>query len=49
MSRGRLVGFVNVVGDGGSRGFVLDMTVHPDERQRGIGMRLVRAAGEGGC
>lgn len=31
---GRLVGYVNVVGDGGAHAFVLDTTVHPDE-QRG--------------
>ncbi|RKT19049.1 acetyltransferase (GNAT) family protein [Streptomyces sp. 1114.5] len=43
---GRLVGFVNVVGDGGAHAFVLDTTVHPDERRQGLGMRLVRAAAE---
>ncbi|MEK2489679.1 GNAT family N-acetyltransferase [Kitasatospora purpeofusca] len=42
----RLVGFVNVVGDGGAHAFVLDTTVHPDERRRGLGIRLVRAAAE---
>ncbi|MEV0191332.1 GNAT family N-acetyltransferase [Kitasatospora purpeofusca] len=42
----RLVGFVNVVGDGGAHAFVLDTTVHPDERRRGLGVRLVRAAAE---
>ncbi|ONH32957.1 GNAT family N-acetyltransferase [Pseudofrankia asymbiotica] len=41
---GRLVGFVNVVGDGGVHAFVLDTTVHPDERRQGLGIRLVRAA-----
>ncbi|MEV7941553.1 GNAT family N-acetyltransferase [Kitasatospora sp. NPDC088264] len=40
----RLVGFVNVVGDGGVHAFVLDTTVHPDERGQGLGTRLVRAA-----
>lgn len=43
---GRLVGFVNVAGDGGLHAFVLDTTVHPDERRRGLGVRLVRTAAE---
>ncbi|MFF4344393.1 GNAT family N-acetyltransferase [Kitasatospora sp. NPDC001540] len=43
---GRLVGFVNVVGDGGAHAFVLDTTVHPDERRQGLGVRLVRAAAD---
>ncbi|MGW3246306.1 GNAT family N-acetyltransferase [Streptomyces sp. NPDC001070] len=42
----RLVGFVNVVGDGGAHAFVLDTTVHPDERRKGLGIRLVRAAAD---
>lgn len=42
----RLVGFVNVVGDGGAHAFILDTTVHPDERRRGLGIRLVRAAAD---
>ncbi|MFJ4670149.1 GNAT family N-acetyltransferase [Kitasatospora purpeofusca] len=42
----RLVGFVNVVGDGGAHAFVLDTTVHPDERRQGLGLRLVGAAAE---
>ncbi|MEU6929306.1 GNAT family N-acetyltransferase [Streptomyces sp. NPDC046374] len=41
---GRLVGYVNVVGDGGAHAFVLDTTVHPDERRQGLGVALVRAA-----
>jgi GNAT superfamily N-acetyltransferase len=40
----RLVGFVNVAGDGGAHAFILDTTVHPDERRQGLGVRLVRAA-----
>jgi len=40
----RLVGFVNVAWDGGIHGFVLDTTVHPDWRRRGIGRELVRKA-----
>lgn len=39
-----LVGFVNVAWDGGVHGFILDTTVHPDLRRRGIGRRLVRKA-----
>lgn len=39
-----LVGFVNVAWDGGVHGFVLDTTVHPDLRRRGVGSRLVRLA-----
>lgn len=41
---GRLVGFVNVATDGGTHAFLLDTTVHPDRRRRGLGTRLVRAA-----
>ena len=37
----RLVGFVNVAWDGGIHGFVLDTTVHPQWRRRGIGRQLV--------
>lgn len=43
---GRLVGFVNVVGDGGLHAFILDTTVRPDERRQGLGVRLVRAAAD---
>ena len=44
---GSLVGFVNVAWDGGVHGFVLDTTVHPEMRRRGIGRQLVsRAAAE---
>ena len=43
---GRLVGFVNVAGDGAAHAFLLDTTVHPDERRHGLGLRLVRAAAE---
>ncbi|WP_372498322.1 GNAT family N-acetyltransferase [Streptomyces marispadix] len=44
--RGRLVGFVNVLGDGGVHAFVLDTTVHPSARRRGLGVRLVRRAAD---
>ena len=37
----RLIGFVNVAWDGGVHGFVLDITVHPEMRRRGIGRELV--------
>lgn len=47
--RDRLVGFVNVAWDGGVHAFVLDTTVHPDVRRRGVGRGLVvRAAEEAG-
>ena len=37
-----LIGFCKVVGDGGVHGFLLDPTVDPDWRRRGIGKRLVK-------
>jgi GNAT superfamily N-acetyltransferase len=40
----RLIGFVNVAWDGGLHGFLLDTTVAPDRRHRGIGAELVRRA-----
>jgi len=40
----RLVGFVNLAWDGGLHGFLLDTTVHPTLRRRGIGSELVRRA-----
>ncbi len=42
----RLVGFVNVAWDGGVHAFVLDTTVHPDVRRKGIGQELVRRAAD---
>jgi ribosomal protein S18 acetylase RimI-like enzyme len=39
-----LVGFVNVAWDGDAHFFLLDTTVHPDQRHRGIGRRLVEEA-----
>ena len=41
---GRLVGFVNVVGDGGAHAILLDTCVAPDLHGRGIGRALVAAA-----
>jgi GNAT superfamily N-acetyltransferase len=40
----RLIGFVNLAWDGGLHAFILDTTVHPDLRRRGIGTELVRRA-----
>ncbi len=40
----RLVGFVNVAWDGGRHGFLLDATVAPDMRRRGVGSALVASA-----
>jgi GNAT superfamily N-acetyltransferase len=40
----RLVGFVNLAGDGGVHAFLLDTMVHPDFQRRGIGTHLVREA-----
>ncbi|WP_246227441.1 GNAT family N-acetyltransferase [Propioniciclava coleopterorum] len=41
---GDLVGFVNVIGDGGVHAFLLDTCVAPDLQGRGIGASLVRRA-----
>ena len=43
-SGGGLVGFVNVAWDGDVHFFLLDTTVHPDWRRRGIGRRIVEEA-----
>ena len=40
----RLIGFVNVAGDGGLHAFLLDATVHPDFQRRGVGTQLVKEA-----
>jgi ribosomal protein S18 acetylase RimI-like enzyme len=40
----RLIGFVNLAWDGGAHAFLLDPTVHPECRRRGIGTSLVRHA-----
>ncbi len=41
---GELIGFVNLAWDGRDHAFVLDPTVHPDWRGRGIGTELVQRA-----
>ena len=41
-----LIGFVNLAWDGGIHAFVLDTTVHPNVRRRGVGRRLVKLAVE---
>ncbi|MBA2273865.1 MAG: GNAT family N-acetyltransferase [Actinobacteria bacterium] len=40
----RLVGFVNLLWDGGAHVFLVDTTVHPDVQRRGIGQTLVKTA-----
>ena len=40
----RLVGFINVATDGGAHAFLLDPTVDPEYRRRGIGQSLVERA-----
>ena len=42
--RTELIGFVNVAWDGGFHAFLLDTTVHPDFRRKGIGTELVKRA-----
>ncbi|MFG1925137.1 GNAT family N-acetyltransferase [Cryptosporangium sp. NPDC048952] len=39
-----LVGFVNVIGDGGAHAVLLDTAVHPEHQRAGIGVGLVREA-----
>ncbi|NLG22473.1 MAG: GNAT family N-acetyltransferase [Actinomycetales bacterium] len=41
---GTLVGFVNVIGDGGAHAVLLDTMVHPDLQRHGVGRELVRVA-----
>jgi predicted N-acetyltransferase YhbS len=42
----RLIGSVYVAWDGAQHAFLLEPTVHPDYRRRGIGRELVRLATE---
>ncbi|AOS61679.1 GNAT family N-acetyltransferase [Actinoalloteichus hymeniacidonis] len=39
-----LVGFVNVVGDGGVHAFIVDAVVLPSHQRRGIGGKLIELA-----
>jgi GNAT superfamily N-acetyltransferase len=41
-----LIGFVNIAWDGQTHAFVLDPTVHPAWRRRGIGRELVERAAQ---
>ena len=41
-----LIGFVNVAWDGVAHGFILDTTVRPEYRRRGVGTALVEKAAE---
>lgn len=40
----RLVGFVSVISDGVADAFLVDLIVHPDYQNRGIGAQLVKNA-----
>ena len=42
----RLVGYVNVATDGSGHAFLLDPTVRPDHRRKGLGKLLVHRATE---
>ena len=42
--RSSLVGFVNVVGDGGAHAFILDTVVLPERQGEGIGVGLIEVA-----
>jgi GNAT superfamily N-acetyltransferase len=44
---GRLVGFVNVIGDGGKHAVLLDTIVDPTRQGEGVGRQLVEAASKG--
>ncbi|RHA38836.1 GNAT family N-acetyltransferase [Cellulomonas rhizosphaerae] len=43
---GRLVGFVNVIGDGGAHAILLDTCVAPDLHGHGLGRALVQGAAD---
>jgi GNAT superfamily N-acetyltransferase len=44
---GRLIGFVNVIGDGGKHAVLLDTVVDPTHQGHGLGQQLVEAAAKG--
>lgn len=39
-----MIGFANMAWDGGSHGFLVDVCVHPDFRDHGIGQSMVEIA-----
>lgn len=43
---GRLIGFVNVVSDGGDHAFLIDTKTHGQHQRKGIGTMIVRVATE---
>lgn len=43
---GRLIGFVNVVSDGGDHAFLIDTKTHAAHQRAGIGTRIVQLAAE---
>ena len=43
---GRLIGFVNVVSDGGDHAFLIDTKTHGQHQRKGIGTMTVRIAAE---
>jgi GNAT superfamily N-acetyltransferase len=43
---GRLIGFVNVVSDGGDHAFLIDTKTHGQHQRKGIGTMIVRFAAE---
>src|SRR5947199_7725001 len=43
-ANGRIVGFVNIVSDGGDHAFLLDTKTRGDQQRRGIGTRVVELA-----
>jgi GNAT superfamily N-acetyltransferase len=45
-AEGRLVGFVNVVTDGGDHAFLIDTKTHGAHQRRGTGTRLVQFAAQ---
>ena len=40
----RIIGFANMAWDGGIHGFLVDVCVHPEFRDHGIGQSMVEAA-----
>lgn len=42
----QLIGFINIIGDGGAHAVLLDTCVHPEWQGQGIGVMLVRRAAD---